>query len=355
MNTLRVGLLGYGYASKTFHAPLIAGVPGLQLAAVSSRDAAKVHADWPGLTVEPTPEALIARPDLDLIVVPTPNPTHHPLAKAALLAGKHVVVDKPFTVTLAEARELDALARHRRRVLSVFHNRRWDGDFLGLRALLDAGSLGRVVHFESHFDRFRPQVRARWREQSGPGAGLWYDLGPHLVDQALQLFGVPDAVTLDLAVLRDGAETDDYFHAQLRYERLRVVLHASSLSAAPGPRFVMHGTRGSYVKHGLDPQEDLLKGGARPSLQALGDWGSDSEPGRLTLEDTSQQAVAAPAGNHLAYYAALRDALWSGGPPPVTAEDAIAVMAVIEAGSRSAAERREVALQRLPGLPREAA
>ncbi|MCW7539396.1 Gfo/Idh/MocA family oxidoreductase, partial [Aquabacterium sp. A7-Y] len=156
MDTIRVGLIGYGYAGKTFHAPLIAGVPGLQLAAVSSSDPAKVQADWPGLPVEPTAEALIARPDLQLIVIPTPNETHHPLARAALLAGKHVVVDKPFTVTLQEATELDTLARRQQRLLSVFHNRRWDADFLTLRPLIASGRLGRVVHFESHFDRYRP-------------------------------------------------------------------------------------------------------------------------------------------------------------------------------------------------------
>ena len=170
---LRVGLIGYGFASKTFHAPLIAGTPDVELAAISSSDASKVHADWPAVKVVAEPQALLDDPTLQLIVIPTPNDTHFPLAKAALEAGKHVVVDKPFTVTLSQARELDALARSLGRVLSVFHNRRWDSDFLTLKALLADGALGEVAYFESHFDRFRPQVRNRWREQAGPGSGIW--------------------------------------------------------------------------------------------------------------------------------------------------------------------------------------
>jgi predicted dehydrogenase len=354
MNALRVGLIGYGYASKTFHAPLIAGVPGMALAAASSSNAAKVHADWPGLPVESDPLALIGRSDIDLVVVPTPNDTHHALAKAALLAGKHVVVDKPFTVTLAEAQELNALAHAGQRVLSVFHNRRWDADFLTLQALLSAGVLGRPVHFESHFDRYRPQVRARWREQATQGGGLWYDLGPHLLDQALQLFGLPEAISLDLALQRDGAVTDDYFHAQLRYggqhDGLRVILHGSALVAAVGPRFTVHGTRGSYVKHGLDAQEDRLKAGERPRLDALGDWGHDPRDGILTLPGSTSEAVqprpTAP-GNYLAFYAAVRDAILGRAPNPVPATEAMPVMALIEAGLHSHHTRHEMPVPRL--------
>src|SRR6185369_7217421 len=231
---IRVAIIGYGYATKTFHAPLIASVPGLALRAVSSSDASKVLADWPQLAVEASPQALIAREDIDLVVVPTPNDTHHPLARAALLAGKHVVVDKPFTLTLAEAQDLCTVAKQCGRLLSVFHNRRWDGDFLTVRELVAAGTLGRLTHVESHFDRYRPTVRARWREQAGPGSGLWVDLGAHLLDQSVQLFGLPEAMTVDLMTQRDGAVTNDAFHALLRYaDGLRVVLHATALAAAP--------------------------------------------------------------------------------------------------------------------------
>ena len=201
-DAIRVGLVGYGYASKTFHAPLISGTPGLALTTVSSSDAAKVHADWPGAKVVSAAGELLNDPEIDLVVIATPNDTHFPLAKAALEAGKHAVVDKPFTVPLSQARELESLAKHCGRVLSVFHNRRWDSDFLTVRTLIDEGLLGEVCYFESHFDRFRPQVRQRWREQAGPGSGIWYDLGPHLLDQAVVLFGLPVSITVDLAQLR---------------------------------------------------------------------------------------------------------------------------------------------------------
>ncbi|XNM56458.1 oxidoreductase [Escherichia coli] len=195
-DNIRVGLIGYGYASKTFHAPLIAGTPGLELAVISSSDETKVKADWPTVTVVLSRSICLTIPTSSLIFILTPNDTHFPLAKAALEAGKHVVINKPFTVTLSQARELEALAKSLGRVLSVFHNRRWDSDFLTLKGLLAEGVLGEVAYFESHFDRFRPQVRDRWREQGGPGSGIWYDLAPHLLDQAITLFGLPVSVTM---------------------------------------------------------------------------------------------------------------------------------------------------------------
>ena len=343
---LKVGLIGYGYAGKTFHAPLVAAVPGLHLAAVASSDAAKVHADWPDVAVHATPAELIARDDIDLVVIATPNDTHYPLARAALLAGRHVVVDKPFTVALDDARELVALARQRRRVLSVFHNRRWDGDFLTLRRLVADGALGRVVELNSRHDRFRPEVRRRWRESAGPGAGLWFDLGPHLVDQALQLFGRPRAITLARDLTRDGALADDWFHASLRYDRLHVHLHAGMLVAASAPRFAVHGTLGSFVKEGLDAQEDALKAGVRPTWPPQAGWGVDT--GRATrvtrAADGSALAVdvAMQPGAHQAFFAGVAEAIHERAPNPVPPEEALAVMELIELGIASAAQRREL-------------
>ncbi|WP_435945236.1 oxidoreductase [Dryocola sp. BD586] len=338
-DNIRVGLIGYGYASKTFHAPLIVGTPGMELAAVSSSDESKVHADWPTMPVVSDPHHLFNDPSIDLIVVPTPNDTHFPLAKAALEAGKHVVVDKPFTVTLSQARELDALAKSRGQLLSVFHNRRWDSDFLTLKALLAEGTLGEVAYFESHFDRFRPQVRNRWREQAGVGSGIWYDLGPHLLDQAINLFGLPVSLTVDLAQLRPGAQATDYFHAVLAYPQRRVVLHGSLLAAAESARYIVHGTRGSYIKYGLDPQEDRLKAGERLPQE---DWGYDMRDGVLTQavgEVMAEQTLLTVPGNYPAYYAAIRDALTGHGENPVPAAQAIQVMELIELGIESAKKR----------------
>jgi scyllo-inositol 2-dehydrogenase (NADP+) len=342
---IRVGLVGYGFASKTFHAPLISGTAEMALAAVSSSDAGKVHADWPSVQVVSDPQALFDDPTLQLIVIPTPNDTHFPLAKAALNAGKHVVVDKPFTVTLSQARELDALAKAKGLLLSVFHNRRWDSDFLTLKALLADGTLGDVRYFESHFDRFRPTVQQRWREQKGAGSGIWYDLGPHVIDQALQLFGSPVAITLDAAELRPGAQTTDYFHCTLTYPQRRVVLHASMLVAAQSARYQVHGTKGSFVKFGLDPQEDALKAGARPPQE---DWGYDMRDGVLTLAEGDamvEKSLLTIPGNYPAYYAGIRDAINGVGENPVQAEEAIQVMELIELGLQSAEKRQTLSLK----------
>jgi len=343
--SFNVGVVGYGFASQTFHVPLIQATPGLELVAVSSSDAAKVHRDLSAVEVAASPQALFARHEVDLVVIPTPNESHFPLAKAALAAGKHVVVDKPFTVTLSEARQLRTLAEQAGRLLSVFHNRRWDSDFLTVRELLAEETLGRVVHFESRFDRFRPEVRQRWREQARPGGGIWFDLGPHLLDQVHQLFGMPRAILVDLARRRDGAQIDDDFLALLDYEGKRVSLHASALVAAESPRFVIHGTQGSYVKYGLDPQEGRLKQGETPAPR----WGEDTRNGRLTLaaEDGRLGEREHPTlpGDYLAYYQGVRDALLGEGDNPVPVDEALAVMQLLETGLDSARQQRWLRLK----------
>lgn len=347
---IQVGIIGNGYATRTFHAPLLRAVPGLALTAICTRAPNAVHAAWPQVATVATPQELLARPELSLIVIATPNQTHAPLAELALRAGKHVVVDKPFTVTVEEASGLVALARARGLVLSVFHNRRWDADFLTVRRVLGQGPLGRVVHVELHFDRHRPLVRPRWRELAGPGAGLWYDLGPHLLDQAVQLFGLPRALWLDTAHQRDGAQADDWFHAVLRYDTLRVVLHSALVAAQPAPRFVVHGLRGTLVKHGVDPQEQALREGRLPGEPG---WGVDPEPFTLTSWDdeaasqrpdarATVQPLRGEPGDYRAYYVALREALRGRGPAPVPAEDGLAVMRLLELGLRSAQQRREL-------------
>ncbi|MQS00002.1 oxidoreductase [Gluconobacter aidae] len=228
---IRVALIGYGFVGKTFHAPLLAAEPRLELTTVASSNAQKVHADFPDVTVINDPLEAISYPDIDLVVIATPNESHAPLARAALQAGKHVVIDKPFTIDTAEARDLIALAKTHDRLLSVFHNRRWDSDFLSVRDLIESDEIGSVAHFESHIDRYRPEVRDRWRERSSIGSGIWFDLGPHLIDQALQLFGLPQQVQASLACLRTGAMTDDWAHALLHYENCQIILHASMLVA----------------------------------------------------------------------------------------------------------------------------
>jgi len=277
--------------------------------------------------------------DIDLIVIASPNDSHASHARAALAAGKHVVVDKPFTLDVVEARELVDLAERQNRLLSVFQNRRWDSDFLSIKQGIVDGLVGAVKHFESHIDRFRPTVRNRWRESDGPGSGIWFDLGPHLVDQALQLFGLPDRVQASLALQRAGAQSDDWAHVLLEYGSCRVILHAGMLVAGGSSRFVVHGDKGSLVKRKPDQQEPQLLAGMRPGSP---DWGTDADDMLLYDGSGEEQTIPAVSGDQRLYYRGIAEALRGKATNPVTPAQAIAVMAVIESASISARSGQSV-------------
>ncbi|WP_276852507.1 oxidoreductase [Enterobacter oligotrophicus] len=330
--TINVALIGYGFVGKTFHAPLIQSVDGLKLAVVSSRDEEKVKRDLPDVIVVGTPEEAIQHPDIDLVVIASPNATHAPLATLALHSGKHVVVDKPFTLDMQEARDLIALAKEKQLLLSVFHNRRWDSDFLGIKQVIEQGTLGNVKHFESHIDRFRPEVRVRWREQNVPGSGLWFDLGPHLIDQTLQLFGLPQSVQGNIATLRDGAEINDWAHVVLNYPEHKVVLHCSMLVAGGTSRFTVHGDKASVLKGRIDQQEVQLLAGVIPGSEH---WGEDSDDMVLFDANGETSRVKTPKGDQRQYYLNVRDALTGKTENPVHPVEALAVMAVLEAAVKS--------------------
>lgn len=337
---IRVGLIGYGYAGRVFHAPLVCATPGFTLAAVASSKPDAVTAAYPRVAVVSDPAALLARDNVDLVVIATPNDSHARLAIAALAAGRHVVIDKPFALTVAEAESVIAAAARARRQLAVFHNRRWDSDFLTVRAAIEDGMIGRVVHCESHFDRFRPQVRDRWREGSGPGAGIWFDLGPHLADQALQLFGMPMAVSADLTRLRDDAVADDWAHVVLHYPDLRVILHASMLAAGGVPRFIAHGTAGTLVKHRPDQQESQLLAGMAPGAAG---WGEDDDAMELITTE-GVQLIPAVAGDQRRFYHRLGAAIRGEAEAPVPPAQALAVMKIIEAAIKSSHSKKLEAL-----------
>lgn len=332
LTPIRVGLIGYGFAGKTFHAPLAGAIDGLALVAVASSDAKKVHADLPDVRVYPRPDALIADESIDLVIIATPNDTHAPLSRAALEAGKHVVVDKPFALDLAEARGLIETAERVGRHLWVFHNRRWDSDFLTVKAAIEVGTVGRVADFESRIDRFRPAVRDRWREHAVPGAGIWYDLGPHMIDQVLLLFGLPDTVTASIAKQRESARTDDWAHVILGYGERRVIIQAAMLVAGGSARFTVHGTGGSIVKQRADQQEPQLLAGMRPGAPG---WGED-EDALLRYDEVGETSIPATPGDQRQFYRLVADALRGRGRGPVRPIEALAVMAVIEAGVISA-------------------
>jgi predicted dehydrogenase len=341
---LNVALLGYGLAGKVFHAPLIRATPGLALKVVVSSRASEIAADLPGVTVARDFDAALAGGRIDLVVVATPDESHFDLARRAIAAGCAVVVDKPFTITLEEAEALVALVEGTDVLLSVFHNRRWSGDMLTVKDLLARAVLGDVVHYQASFDRYRPVPRDRWREIKGRGAGVWHDLGAHLIDQALHLFGEPEAVWADIVAERAADRAPDYFHAVLRYPTHRAILHCGSRGMAAGPVMAFHGDRGSYVKQGLDPQEEQVKAGMAPGASG---WGVDPNPGQLTTLGPDgairRETVPGVAGDYRLYYAALAAALRGEGANPVTPRQALAVMKVIDLGLRSSQARRELA------------
>lgn len=332
---VRVALLGYGYAGRTFHAPLLRSQKAWRLAVVGSSQAATVHADLGDVTVIDDYHAAASHDEVDMVVIATPNQTHASLAITALQAGKHVVVDKPFAVHVAQARAMTSLAHSQGRMLSVFHNRRWDSDFLGLRAVLASGRLRAPVVLESRLERFRPTVRQRWRESDEPGSGLWFDLGPHLVDQALCLFGLPQRINGHMARQRHGACCEDWFLVRLDYGRLQVVLQAGMLCVAPVPRFVLLGEQGAWHKMKPDPQEDQLRAGLSPDSPG---FGQDHDPGWLSDGTGALQPVTVPNGHHGRYYQLLAAALHGQGSNPVSPEQGCAVMAILQGARDSAAK-----------------
>lgn len=339
---IRTGLIGFGLGGTAFHAPLVEAVPGLDLVAIATSQAEAVRAAYPRAAVT-TAQALIADPDIALVVVSTPNDTHFPLARAALEAGKHVVIDKPFANSVAQAEELAALAAARGLLAIPFHNRRWDSDFLTVRKLLDAQALGEVMLFEANWDRFRPELAQPWKESPGAGSGQLADLGPHMIDQALLLFGTPEAVTGDLAVQRVGGQVDDYFAVTLDYGERRVVLASSRLVAAERPRWSIHGRAGSFVKYGLDPQEAALRSGGR-----VGDIDHGLEDasfhGTLTRADGTGESIPSERGDYRHFYTGVAGAIEGAGRAPVAPEDAILGLRIIELARQSAAEGRRIRL-----------
>jgi predicted dehydrogenase len=340
---LRVGLIGFGFVSKTFHVPLLQGTPGYRISAVSSSRAAEVKAVLPEVEVLSDAKQLAMHADLDLVVVASPNQTHAPLARLAMRSGHNVVVDKPFTITVEEARRLGEVASESRVLLSVFQNRRWDSDFLTIQDAIRHDVIGRPVLFESRIDRFRPDVRDRWRERPGPGSGLLYDLGPHLIDQTLLLFGIPDTVQSTLAKQRRGSRTDDFFQLVLRYGEMVATLQAGSLVSGGSPRFAVHGERASVVKQKPDIQEDQLRAGIIPDSP---NWGFDPDDAVVYEGDASEsRTLKAARGDQRGYYIALREALHGQAPNPVPPEQGATVMAVIEAAQRSDVEERRVGIQ----------
>lgn len=347
--TINVGIIGYGFAAKVFHIPFIQAVPGYRINTIveQNRDAWDRQA-FPDADFTDAVEVLLADDEIELMVVTTPNESHYDLCRRGLENGKNVIVEKPFTIQYADALALVDLADRTKRLLSVHHNRRWDGDFMTVKRIIDEGMLGRLVEYESHFDRFRNTVWEHfWRDQSRRGSGTLYDLGSHLIDQALTLFGPPRSVWADVRVLRQGAKVDDSFEVILGYPALKVTLKGTLLSREPGLRFLLHGTEGSYVKYGLDPQEDALKRGERPKDDT---WGRDP---RERWGDISTQfqglhldgKIETITGDYRQYYRNIYDCLTDEGSRAVTALEAARVIRIIELAFQSSEEGRVIPIE----------
>jgi scyllo-inositol 2-dehydrogenase (NADP+) len=347
-----VAVIGFGLAGQVFHAPFVSAVPGLRLEAIVQRKGDQAAKAYPSARILRTVDEALRDSAIQMVVVGTPNETHFALAKMALQAGKHVVIDKPFAATSEEALELKELAKIQGVVLAPFHNRRWDGDFRTVEQLIAEEAVGRLVTYESHFDRFRPLPRENtWKEGANAANGLLMDLGPHLVDQALALFGPPEGITASVRRDRDLTEIEDAFDITLEYPRLRAHCRSSMLAADAAPRFLLHGTRGSYKKYGLDPQEPALVGGSKVPRMGEGEWLAEPESqwGTLTVApvpadpaNLKQTRVPTELGDYRLYYANVRDAINGTARLAVSPEDGYRTIRLLEMARQSTAERRTI-------------
>jgi predicted dehydrogenase len=343
-----VGIASFGLSGKVFHAPLIKHNKRFAIKRIIERSKDEASALYPDAVVSRSIDDLLNDEAIELVVVNTPDKTHFEFAKRAIQAGKHLVVEKPFTQTVAQGEELIALAHEKGLMLTVFQNRRWDGDFLTVHEIIKKKMLGRLVDFESHYDRYRYAfLPDTWKEQSDAGAELVYNLGSHMIDQALVLFGMPEAVTAHIRIVRSRSVVDDWYDIKLHYRDLTVCTKSSYLVRELGPRYILHGTLGSFIKHGLDPQEEALKQGRSPGEA---DWGKEQQEwwGLLNTEVHGTQRkviVETKPGNYSAFYGDVYDSIVHHTHPPVKAEQALDVIRIIEAAKKSNAERKTISLQ----------
>jgi scyllo-inositol 2-dehydrogenase (NADP+) len=348
MKPIKTAILSYGMSGEVFHAPLIHAHPGFEISTIvqRSKDTAKEH--YPTCTLARTVDEAIGDPAIELVIVNTPNELHFNQASRAILAGKHVVVEKPFTVTVHEADQLIELAKEKNRLLTAFQNRRWDGDFLTLKQVFDNGWVGRVVEFEAHYDRFRNYVEPNtWKEESGIGKGILYNLGSHMLDQVLVLFGMPESIDARIGIQRTNGKVDDFYDLRLNYTGVNVIVKSSYLVREQGPRYQLHGTEGSFVTaSNVDPQEQALK---EKKIPGSAGWGSMPEEtwGKLntTLKgEHVQKRIETIPGNYLGFYDNVYAAIREGAPLAVKPEQARDIIRLIEAAYESNKQQKAVKL-----------
>ncbi|MGG3643566.1 oxidoreductase [Bacillus gobiensis] len=345
---INAAIVAYGLSGRVFHAPFLHTHPKFNLTKVVERNKEESLKRYPYVDIVRSIDELLTDEMLDLVVITSPNTTHYEFAKQALEAGKHVVIEKPFTVTSQEAKELGRLADKKGKILSVYQNRRWDGDFLTVKHIVKNKMLGDLVDFESHFDRFQPLQADQWREKNLPGSGVLYDLGAHLIDQTIDLFGLPHSLTAEIKSQREKAEVDDFFDIRLHYRTHTATLKSSMIVKTLGPRFVLHGTKGSYKKYGIDPQEELLDSGEFPDSPAYkkaiesDQWGQiETEWNGMAIKGKIQNVY----GNYTSYYDDIYQAIKENKKPIVTADQAYKTIWLIEQMQKSSEEKRTIFLE----------
>ncbi|ALS98816.1 oxidoreductase [Lacimicrobium alkaliphilum] len=325
---VRTAVIGFGLSARVFHLPFIRTSERFELVGISTSQTQQVRQAYPDVGIYNDAKQLLSQSGADLVIITAPNHVHYPLAEQALEKGLHVLIEKPMVIDTGQGHALIELAKQRNLVLAPFHNRRWDSDFLTVQKLIQEQRLGDIKVFESSFNRFRPTPRERWREQDIPGAGILYDLGPHLIDQALCLFGIPQTISATLRKSRPGSQAVDYFHLQLHYADKEILLHSDPYSTGPNPRFRVKGTKGTYIKDGLDPQEQRLRDGMLPDHN---DWAAEKpyEYGTLYTE-TGKQRVTSECGGYQHLYNNLADAIVAEAPLAVSAEQALDGIKIIQ-------------------------
>ena len=344
-NPITTALLSYGMSGEIFHAPLLAAHEGFQLKSVVERSQDKVRHRYPQVKSIKDRKEILQDDSIELVIVNTPNETHHSYVIEALEAGKHVIVEKPFTVTAKEADELIALAKKKAKILTVFQSRRWDGDFMTVQKVVKDKLVGKIAEFEAHYDRFRNYIEANtWKEELKPGTGILYNLGSHMLDQVLVLFGMPLEVDARVGIQRPAGKVDDYYDIRLMYDGFLVIVKSSYLVREQGPRYVLHGTEGSFVKYGIDPQEQALKDGKMPGSAG---WGVEnkSEWGKInsTIKGTHvEDKIETLTGNYSGFYQNVYEAIRENKPLAVKPEEARQVIHLIELCYESNKLRRAI-------------
>ena len=346
INPVNTALLSYGMSGEVFHAPLLMANPRFNLSAVVQRKTDNAQKHYPSIKVIRTVDEVIQDPAIELIIVNTPNETHFPFAVQALEAGKHVVIEKPFTVTIKEANELIELSKKKNKILTAFQNRRWDGDFLTLKKVIDEKWVGKIVEFEAHYDRFRNYIELNtWKEEEGIGKGILYNLGSHMLDQALVLFGMPDEIDARVGIQRPGGRVDDFYDIRLQYKDLNVIIKSSYLVREQGPRYILHGTEGSFItSSGIDPQEQALK---EKKIPGSAGWGTHDKESWGKLNSTVnglhvEGKLETIPGNYMAFYQNLYEVIREGKSLDVKPEQARDVITLIEAAYESNRQRRAI-------------